>query len=237
MKIVLLFLIFPLVGFSQIKTLNDTTYFDRDWKKCDKRFHYYYRIYERTDYLIGNDSLYKIYDYYKNGKIQMTGYLTSLSSDRRVGLYSYFNKKGKIEYSKLYNYKNTISIFSEIKNYSKLVGECDQDSIDFYVYYFSNGHVNKAGFYSTKKGFSGKWIVYNQFNNDIYEIMSFKDGKLHGKRELYYPNGQLWQENYFTNGQRVGIWSFFGMNGELKYQKVFKDDKFVEKRNSTHAYK
>ena len=40
-------------------------------------------------------------------------------------------------------------------------------------------------------------------------------GKKNGKWTYYYDNGTLFQERFFDNGKKIGVWITYDKNGEV----------------------
>ncbi len=87
-------------GFSQT---NDTLYFDANWKKTTKANHMFYRPLP----LKKVDSLLFVQDFYKNGNMQMQGYVYSLNENKFAGdVYWYHNDGTDASRSKYINTTN-----------------------------------------------------------------------------------------------------------------------------------
>ncbi len=71
-----------------------------------------------------------------------------------------------------------------------------------------------------------KWIKGVRWGNGIYEerradgtrvsYEEYKDGKHHGRDEVWYPDGQLQQRLYYVNGRLDGIQEEWFNNGQLR---------------------
>ncbi len=150
--------------------------------------------------------------YYKNGKVQQVG---SYASDKLTGLWSWYYETGELLKEEYYIY-----------------GELDGEVIE----YTELGNIISKGNYI--EGYKeGKWlyIVGDQKNQGKY-VTDYKDGKWEsyyieedklsfegryvqgnpdGKHVYYYPNGQIKEERYYEEGQKVRSWSKYNERGDL----------------------
>lgn len=74
--------------------------------------------------------------------------------------------------------------------------------------------------------YSGPFINY-YLSGDKYGEGMFKDGKLDGRRRMYYDNGNLKLDRIYTNGLENGLWKMYYPNGKLKQQATFVKGKIV----------
>jgi antitoxin component YwqK of YwqJK toxin-antitoxin module len=90
----------------------------------------------------------------------------------------------------------------------------------------SNGKVISEG-QMRGKNYIGTWKYYQKSSKNIMTIESYNDkGELDGDRIVYYPNGQIAEQQNYLNGKPEGesmiystknvlLKSFFYLNGEL----------------------
>ncbi len=69
----------------------DTIYYNKEWKETIKDSLYYYRL------LVKENSGYKAEDYYSDGKLQMSGYYSSLNPEIKEGYFSYYTETGSLK--------------------------------------------------------------------------------------------------------------------------------------------
>jgi antitoxin component YwqK of YwqJK toxin-antitoxin module len=67
----------------------------------------------------------------------------------------------------------------------------------------------------------GPWLAYK--GDQVTERMNYNYHLMHGKRELYWENGVLKEENYFDHGILTGRSNFFYSNGKLRKTFAFDD--------------
>jgi len=224
-----LILLIPFAGISQTEQYKDTIYFNSDWKKSNQKEYKYYRIYSKSDFKFKDKYLIKITDYYKNNKIQMIGFKQTFESKERIGLYSFYNKKGKLKSSRLYKFHQTIGLFKSMQKYADEVKQIDSTNVDLFVSFFFKGHVKEIGYYSKNCLQVGEWKEYNPFAKKLYRLIEYDKHNYFKSILTFHSNGKLWEEKYFKNGLKNGTWKFYKYNGELKKKKVYKNDKLIKK--------
>ncbi len=64
----------------------------------------------------------------------------------------------------------------------------------------------------------GKRICYN-YRGKVLSKDKFKDGK--GRMKIFYSNDHLKQEGIFNNGKKEGVWSYYNQNGGLKAEECW----------------
>ncbi len=172
-----LFTISIYIGFSQTK---DTLYFDAKWKKTTKENHQYFRPLP----LKVVDSLSLIRDYYKNGKLQMQGYVYTDNQKKYVGDIYWYTKDG----------------FDA--SYSQYINTTNQPL----TYYHNNGTTWKTNTYKNNIK-HGKIKLHNNFGVVISEEY-YNDGlKLNdtigGFSKIYYSTNGNKKLAFNKNTKRV----------------------------------
>jgi TonB family protein len=100
MKCLFTILLLILVTISAIaQNVLDTVYFDAKWKKTSKTNYSYYRVIEKLP-----DGKFKYSDFWKSGKIQMTGILLELNPEIWDGDFVWYYENGSIK--EMSTYKN-----------------------------------------------------------------------------------------------------------------------------------
>jgi hypothetical protein len=70
-----------------------------------------------------------------------------------------------------------------------------------------------------RDGDSEKW-----FQNGDHEISFYRLGALHGKRTIWYENGNVRIEDNYENGKREGEGAGWSEDGKLEWRAVYKND-------------
>ncbi|HSH52304.1 MAG TPA: hypothetical protein VK982_11335, partial [Bacteroidales bacterium] len=114
----------------------------------------------------------------------------SYLNHKPIGIHRYFDKKGNVIQSKLYNaYHQLIS-----EGIIKLDGKKQGQWIDYYP----KGNKKAEGYYKNDKK-TGKWIFYFP-NERVKQTGTYSNGKLSGSWKWYYKNGQLRKEEFYIYG-------------------------------------
>ncbi len=147
-------------------------YFDSAWLPVPKEKALYYRKLEKTP------EGYRVNDYYKNGKLQMTGLDELVYPAYRTGEYRYYTDNGKLSKTEYYRA-------------NKLNGPM--------TFYYESGKIyNTGGTYVD--GFAeGLWKHYYE-NGTIKAETNWVKGKKEGSAKGYDDKGSLLYELSFKNG-------------------------------------
>ncbi len=224
---ILLILIVSKLGYSQNSNLIDTVYYDKNWKEITLKNYKYYRIREKTTIQYEDTTLTKVIDHYRSGKIQMTGYISALNPNIKLGLYQYFKKNGTIKYIEFYNLNKLQSKFNTIENYLNQINLKDSTNSYLYISFYHKGHIKSIGFYSHDCIKIGTWTEYNLFNKKMKYTYEYKDGIFNGTNQLYYSNGNKFYEKQYSNGKLNGTWKRYNYKGNLVKEKTY----YYGKRN------
>ena len=160
--------------------------------------------------------------YYTNGKIQQTG---SYTGGKLTGLWYWYYKNGKLLREEYYIYgqldgeaieysvlETVISKGSYIEGYKEgewiyIVG--DQKHIGKYVMDLKDGEWKSYYIDEDKLSFKGRYIQGNQDGKHVY----------------YYPNGQIKEERYYSEGLKEKAWSKYDEYGDLVLVVQYRDGK------------
>ncbi len=84
------------------------------------------------------------------------------------------------------------------------------------------GTPEEEAFYQNGK-LDGKRILYYA-NGDTQIVETYRNGLFHGPYRLYYPNENLHQEGQFIENVMTGIWKTYYESGELKEEVTFENN-------------
>lgn len=151
----------------------DTTYFDKRWKKTTKDNAEFYRLQSKEGSLI------KITDYYTSDTLQMIGYATSVDPTQKNGTiekngdFRYYRKNGTLDYQGCYKSNKHFGIWQ---------------------YYYEDGSLYYSENYDKKGRMTGNFTVYYPDGKirrtDIYVKDEFQSGKCFshsGNDTVWYP--------------------------------------------------
>ena len=74
----------------------------------------------------------------------------------------------------------------------------------------------------------GKWVWFWD-NGQLYSIQNYKNGRLHGLREMYYESGKLKRRHHFKDDIYHCLTEDFYENGQLEWRGHHKNGKGVGK--------
>lgn len=226
-NLILFFLIFiSFSGFSQ-NSNDKTIYLDSDWHETNEAEWVYYRIIK--DYFLEMD-IYKIFDYYKDGTLQMSGFSKTKDLTARDGEFVYYYKNGNKQ--KISNYLNSKLIGDEYQWYDngskRMEGEYVNNDNNILSQLKVRKYWNENGEQMVVDG-NG---IYEEIFKDYYAKGLLKDGFKHAVWEGKDNNLNItFRENYidgkFISGEKIdndgGKDSYFSIETPPKPKKDMKD--------------
>ncbi len=228
MKAILsLFLLFV----AHICFAQDTTYLNVKLQPSTKSNYQYYEIRKPDAVTMAPEQVVKVTRYYRNSVKQMTGYVLANDTAKRVGLYTYFEERGRMKSIYLYDYKRSIKYFLNTYNYFKKIEACDAD-VDLGISLYLDGHMKRSGFYLSDRSSATRisrkmctWQRYNPFTENIIEVTDYNHGVMDGRHFHYHGNGKLWREEYYKDGKKTGVWKKYWYDGSLRKKITIKSNK------------
>lgn len=163
-----------------------------------------------TNYKKGD--LHGIYkSYYDNGKMYCEGYY---DEGEEVGLWKFYHPNGKVKNS--FYYSNGESVGHHL--YYSIHGEKNADYFYKQDILYKTKVFNKRGeevcAIKTPQG-KGKYNFSN-IEGKIVLKSNLHGGKHHGKKQYFYPNGELKQTVEKKHGESHGPFQSFYVNGQIK---------------------
>ena len=158
-------------------------------------------------------------DLHPNGVIKEEGNWTS---DKRNGVFKFFNKKGELE--RMEKYENGVLISNDNET----------SMIDIRKEFHPNGTVSLEGGYSNGKK-HGTFREYNEngqqttayiYDNEVLLGQGMIDsiGRRQGPWKLYFPDGKVRAEGEYKDGLKESAWTFYFANGKIEQKGVYKMD-------------
>lgn len=80
--------------------------------------------------------------------------------------------------------------------------------------YYLNGNLKGKGQFKEGKLEGKRWLFFD--DGSVSEELNYENGFPEGKEIKYFPNGTVKQIGYYREGYEVGEWKKFHPNGELK---------------------
>ncbi|MBT8287631.1 MAG: toxin-antitoxin system YwqK family antitoxin [Flavobacteriaceae bacterium] len=141
-----------------------------------------------------------------------------------------FKKTDQLRYQGQFNHGKEIGEFKYyqlIGKVSKLaaIKQFDPDSDEAFVKFLSlKGKTISEGKMRAKT-YIGTWRYYHKNSDQLMTLENYDDdGKLNGKRIVYYVNGQVAEELNYNAGLLVGESNYYAMNGTLVKHYNYEND-------------
>lgn len=74
--------------------------------------------------------------------------------------------------------------------------------------------------------YEGQWKYYHKESSAIMSLDNYKDGKLDGKRSVFYPNGKIAEEINFKNGLKEGPYKSYTQSGVVIEETNYKNGEY-----------
>ena len=194
---------------------NDKKVFlDSLWKETTEGNHKYFRIIK--DYSQEKDS-YQIFDYFKNGQIQMEGTFKDKKATIKKGTFVYYYENGN---------KQMETHFNELEAYGD------------YKDWYPNGNIRTEAYYekndNSKKNI---FIIVNSWDADNNQTVANKNGILKQTKDTFTITGEI------KNGVENGIWKGEDSKTKRHFIEEYKNGKLKKGKsvspdtNETYSYK
>ena len=133
--------------------------------------------------------------------------------------------KGYFEPSKRVKYEGTFihgkesgifTFYDDTKVHSVLATRdfTKGDNSAYNIFYDVKKNIVSEGNLVNKE-YDGPWKYYHQASKVIMTLEHYKNGKLHGKRETYFPNGKLAEEGNYVYGVQQGNYKKYNAKGGI----------------------
>jgi len=184
----------------------DTIYHDKNWDEINYKNFKFYRI------AFQDRGVVHVNDYYKTGKIKMTGTYKSFNFQDKTGQFLYYKENGHFFRQDIYEPFKYPSLLSQFKDYLNLLSPMP-DSINIVISYRKNGAIWGIGYVSDSCDNRSRWLYISK-KGDLYFQMSFINNKKDG-RFISYNSNKICTVGQFKNGQKNGEWVFYDLDGRI----------------------
>lgn len=100
-----------------------------------------------------------------------------------------------------------------------------KDNSAYTIFYDQNKNIVSEG-KVVNKLFEGEWKYYHEASKAIMTIENYKNGKLEGKRSVFYPSGNIAEETNYVKGIRQGAYKKYTDNGIVLEEASYKNGEF-----------
>lgn len=234
-----------------VVAVGDTIYFNNQWGKADKENASFFRLIEITSNTLHP---YLVRDYYISGKLQMTGYYSSLDPEMKEGEFVYYHENGTISKMSRYEngkidgcvswyyedgtlretgcYKNGVATGKHETYFAngnlKSKGNYEKDrKEETWTYWFKNGQIKAQGNYK-KDHKTGMWKYWHK-NSQLKCIGKHKRGLASGKWVYWHDNGNKQSQGKFKSGQLTGKWRYYYESGNINMIGLYKKGQLTGK--------
>lgn len=152
-----------------------TTYYNRKWEKCDKKFAIYYR-----KAYPDSSKKWVVKDYHMNGQLQMLGTYSDKRLKKQQGLAIFYHYNGKISTTGQYLNNKEVGVWKS---------------------YYTDGRLAAEGKKSNDKNDS-IWTYYN-LDGSILGKINYDKGKAEGESNWFYSNGRLCELATYKRGKII----------------------------------
>jgi len=200
----------------------DTVHYDRNWNVTSSDNFKYYRLFVEIDGEV------KVTDYYRNGKIQMTGGYKSVDFKEPTGPFFYYDRMSKLTNLELYEPDLYPQIRAKLNKSDVKIPEIEDLSAILYVTYYKNETIRTIGYGFDEFTAHGTWLYFNKKGNLIFKYNYFLNEE-EGECVWYWNNGKPWIIGNYHNGVKEGPWKHYWTDGNLIRTEIFIEGKKVEK--------
>ena len=154
------------------------------------------------------------------------------SEGKRHGLWKKMHAGNKqVRYQGTFEHGKEIGTFKfyceKCKKQPSVIKEFNsRNSISEVRYYTAKGKLVSEGKMDGKNRI-GEWLYYPEKYATVMTREQYKDGKLHGKKITYYPNGKVTEETNFVNGLKEGENNYYSPESVLLKKLKYRNDKLV----------
>jgi len=209
-----LFLFIPKLAISQVITANDdAVYIDSLYNMGNEKNYKYIRVIK--DYYSPNQKSFEVKDYYKSGKIAMSGTTTTREKITKNGMFVYY-----------YENDNKKTICNFIKN----------EAVGKRYNFYKNGNKKEEGEHIwDKKNKISRYMVQQNWDSIGTQKVFDGNGELENIGQKTYSTGKI------KNGFRDGVWIGYDKNIGYTFTETYENQKLVsgvsiDKDKTLHNY-
>ena len=150
--------------------------------------------------------------FYKNGKIQQIG---SYINGRLTGVWKWYYETGELLREEYYIYNQLDGESVEYTVLGDIIAKGNYiEGLKEGAWIYSVGDHKFTGKYVMGNK-NGKWLAHYLEEETLSFEGRYIQGNPDGKHSFYYPNGNIMEERYYSEGEKVKSWSKYDENGAL----------------------
>lgn len=93
------------------------------------------------------------------------------------------------------------------------------------IFYDQNKNIVSEG-KEVNKLREGSWKYYHKASKSVMTLEHYKNGKLEGRKTVYYPNGKIVDEVVYKNGLKEGVYKKYSESGIVMESSFFKNGEY-----------
>ncbi len=142
------------------------------------------------------------------------------ANGKRHGMWKgYHNESKRLRYEGTFEHGKEVGVFKFYDDTKEGTVIATRDftigkAICYTVFYDQKKFKVSEGELKDKKP-NGLWKYYHHQSDKIMTLENYSDGKLNGKKIVYYKNGQIAEQDFYTNGKLNGEHFRYAENGNL----------------------
>lgn len=197
----------------------DTIYYNNKDKIASKNKFDYYRI-ARQD----TDRV-RVFDYYKSGKIRMSGAFRSFNFEEEIGPFYYYSKKDKITQLEVHQPSLYPEIYSKYKNYLDNIPK-QPDSLKLIIRFHNNLTVRSIGYVSDCCYYFGPWFFFTKKGEPMY-LVTYLSNSRNGTYIMFIDHKPYIKGQYINN-EKDGLWTYYDFNEKVRKTVVYNNGKKIK---------
>lgn len=204
MKNVMMLLLMLIAGSTYAQEKQNTYYFNKNGKEVQEK--------DSADYIrtisaiTGNEKLFKLEEFYKNGKPKRSGKTSSATSIKLEGIITVYNENGIKEKEQSYSS-------------GKLLGEQKE--------FYENGQIKLVKVFDKPTDMEKSYIDTNFRVLEVNDVLGkkFLDNEGNGKVDLKTADYQ--EEGFYVNGYKNGLWKERDFKTNTSFEEFYDHGKFI----------
>lgn len=148
-------------------------------------------------------------------------------SGKRHGAWKgYFEKSHSLRYEGTFDHgKETGTFTFYVEGSGKTVMATrefnDKDGTAYTIFYDAKKNKVSEGREKNKR-YDGEWKYYHKASPKVMTLEFYANGKLEGKRQVFYPNGEIAEDAEYKNGLKDGNYKRYSAKGIVIEEAVYK---------------
>jgi antitoxin component YwqK of YwqJK toxin-antitoxin module len=162
------------------------------------------------------------------------------NNERHGDWKKYYEGSDQLRYEGRFEHGKEVGTFkfycSDCKNQPMVIKKfSSKDNTADVQYFIASGKMVSEGKMDGKNRI-GEWLYYHKKSKNVMSREHYVDGKLHGKKLTYFPNGKITEEFTYENGVKQGDNLYYSPEGTLLKKLKYSDDELQGEATYYDAY-